>query len=643
MKNKLAKKIMALGLAVALAVGTVGATNYTSATVKADEVKTYPWTPVEGGTTGDYIADNYKGLESGHVFENVTQQRLVDLLKSNGNYYIVFAGPEHSSSQAIISKINDEAKKKGISKIYHYDTYVDGYQIDIKNPNTKFTGSKNNSVYQLWEKIAEQLPENEDVKNFSGEDTLIISYSNNGKTKKINGSYLLKDGKTEGDIDATALAKVLDKGKSDERSNFDFFRTIVNAAVSFSEGEPIEALKEEDRYENIKQVTFAEVLNILQSPGEHYIAFYAVWCPNVRSIFSSTIRKAKANNKTLYVFDPTFGNQLTYAEDGITVTGLNSIFSTRTSNINISYVYGEFAKFLGNIITENNTKHTNSISYQPNGDQSAEFTTVKPWEEAPAGTVKNAIRLQTPFLFAYDNSKAEPVVKQWYHEDYATDEEGNLKTEKSGTVTEYMLYYSWVFPKEGAEILADTAAYRQGLTKVQWVQEAIANLSNVLGDKELPYKGGEPGNYGGYAASAETTVKEEPTTNKKPATVASETEKATEAAVKAPLKATITKVNKKKLSSKKLTLTIKKQKGVAGYQVKVYASKKNAKANKKVLVTKIIKKALAGKSVKKVTATISSKKIKNKKSLFVKVRAFVKDGKSNKFGGWSNVKKVVVK
>lgn len=637
-KNKLAKKIIALGLAVALAVGTVGVTNYTSATVKADEVKTYPWTPVEGGTTGDYIADNYKGLGSNHVFENVTQQRLVDLLKSSGNYYIVFAGPEHSSSQAIISKINDEAKKKGISKIYHYDTYVDGYQIDIKDPNTKFTGSKNNSVYQLWEKIAEQLPENEDVKNFSGEDTLIISYSNDGKTKRINGSYLLKDGKTESDIDTTALTKVLDKGQSDERSNFDFFRTIVNAAVSFSEGESIEALTEEDRYENIKQVTFAEVLDILQSPGEHYIAFYAVWCPNVRSIFSSTIRKAKANNKTLYVFDPTLGNQLTYAEDGITVTGLNSIFSTRTSNINISYVYGEFAKYLGNIITENNTKHTNSISYQPNGNQSAEFTSVKPWEEAPEGTVKNAIRLQTPFLFAYDNSKAEPVVKQWYHEDYATDEEGNIKTEKTGTVTEYMLYYSWVFPKEGADILADKAPYKQGLTKVQWVQEAVANLSNVLGDKELPYKGGEPGNYGGYGAPTEKPT-EAPT--EKPTEAPAE--KPTKATVKVPSKATITKVNRKKLSAKKLTLTIKKQKGVAGYQVKVYASKKNAKANKKALVTKIVKKSLVGKSAKKVTATISSKKIKNKKNLYVKARAFVKAGKSNKFGSWSNAKKVVVK
>ena len=183
-----------------------------------------------GGTTGDYIADKYEGVESGHVFENVTQQRLVDLLKSTGNYFVVFAGPEHSTSQAVIKKINQIAKDNGVTKIYHYDTFVDGYQIDIKDRNTKFEGSKNNSVYQLWERVLEQLPENNDIKNFVGEDTLLIAYSNDGTTKKINGSYLLKDGKTESDVDTSALEKVLKSEKSGVRSNFDFFRTVLNTA-----------------------------------------------------------------------------------------------------------------------------------------------------------------------------------------------------------------------------------------------------------------------------------------------------------------------------------------------------------------------------------------------------------------------------
>ena len=652
-KNTLIKKAIALSLAVALSIGTIGVTDYSVKTVKAEEItKTYPWTPVEGGTTGDYIADKYEGVESGHVFENVTQQRLVDLLKSTGDYFIVFAGPEHSTSQVLIKKINQIAKENGVTKIYHYDTFVDGYQIDIKDSNTKFEGSKNTSVYQLWERVLEQLPENNDINNFVGEDTLLIAYSNDGTAKKINGSYLLKDGKTESDVDTSALENVLKSGKGGVRSNFDFYRTVLNTAVSFYEGEEIEALTEDDRYENIKQVTFAEVLDILQSPGEHYIAFYAVWCPNVRAIFSSTLRKAKANNKTLYVYDPTLGNQIIYGDDGKTAIGLSSVFSTRTSGINISYLYGEFAKYLGDIVTENNTKHTNSITYQPNGDLNAEFTSVKPWEDAEAGTVKNAIRLQTPFLFAYDNSKLTPVTKQWYHEDFSVDEEGGITDQKSGTVTEYMLYYQWVFPKEGAEILTDATPYKQGLTKVQWVQEAVANLSNVLGDAELPYKGAEINSYGGYKGTTglpteetttpteETTTPTEETTTpvKETTTPVKETtttvKEATTGKVKVPAKAKISRVGKKKYTAKKLSLKIKKQSGVDGYQIKVYTSKKKANSNKNAIITK---------KIKKETYTIKSNKLKNKKNLYVKVRAYITVDKQPKYGPWSTAKKVTIK
>lgn len=97
-------------------------------------------------TTGDYIADSYEGVESGYVFESVTQERLLDILSSKGNYYIVFAGPEHKTSKATIAKINEIAKKDGITKIYHFDPYVDGYQLDITDEDTKFKGSRGTSI-----------------------------------------------------------------------------------------------------------------------------------------------------------------------------------------------------------------------------------------------------------------------------------------------------------------------------------------------------------------------------------------------------------------------------------------------------------------------------------------------------------------
>ena len=97
-----------------------------------------------------------------------------------------------------------------------------------------------------------------------------------------------------------------------------------------------------------------------------------------------------------------------------------------------------------------------------------------------------------------------------------------------------------------------------------------------------------------------------------------------------PGKAKISKIAKRKKSAKKMKITLKKVKGAKGYQVAVYKTKKNAKKNKKALIKKYIK---------KVKYTIKSKKFKNKKTLYVKARAYKLDGKKKVFGAWSKIKK----
>lgn len=104
--------------------------------------------------------------------------------------------------------------------------------------------------------------------------------------------------------------------------------------------------------------------------------------------------------------------------------------------------------------------------------------------------------------------------------------------------------------------------------------------------------------------------------------------------VRVPDKAKVKKAIKKKKSAKKIKVTLKKIKGTAGYQVKVYKSKKNAKKNKKALATKL---------VKKVKFTFKSKKFKKKKKLYIKARGFVWDGAIRVYGAWSKSKKVKVK
>lgn len=124
-----------------------------------------------------------------------------------------------------------------------------------------------------------------------------------------------------------------------------------------------------------------------------------------------------------------------------------------------------------------------------------------------------------------------------------------------------------------------------------------------------------------------TTVELETTTEPLETTTVAPTTK-----VKKPAKAKIKKANVKKISDKKVKISLKKIKGAVGYQIAIYKTKKNAKKNKKALVKK---------TVKKRKFTIKSKKLKNKKKLFVKVRAYVLNANGKKvYGKWSKIKTV---
>lgn len=103
---------------------------------------------------------------------------------------------------------------------------------------------------------------------------------------------------------------------------------------------------------------------------------------------------------------------------------------------------------------------------------------------------------------------------------------------------------------------------------------------------------------------------------------------------KAPGKAKVKKITAKKKSSQKVKLSLKKISGAKGYQVAIYKTKKNAKKDKKAIVKKF---------VKKTSTTIKNKKLKNKKTLYVKVRAYNLNGKRKIYGKWSAIKKVRIK
>lgn len=107
------------------------------------------------------------------------------------------------------------------------------------------------------------------------------------------------------------------------------------------------------------------------------------------------------------------------------------------------------------------------------------------------------------------------------------------------------------------------------------------------------------------------------------------------ASMKRPRKVTIRKINKKKLSAKKITLRIKSVHGATGYTVAIYKTKKAAKKDGKALV-------VADSS--KIKVKVKAKKLANKKKLFVKVSAYVQLKSGTKvYGKWSKIKRVKIK
>ncbi len=110
----------------------------------------------------------------------------------------------------------------------------------------------------------------------------------------------------------------------------------------------------------------------------------------------------------------------------------------------------------------------------------------------------------------------------------------------------------------------------------------------------------------------------------------------TQATLVKPGKVIIKKAFNKKKSAKKIKLKIKKLSGVKGYQVAVYRTKKAAKNNKSALIKKYIKKNVAN-------LVVSSKKLKNIKKLYVRVRAYSKNDSEIAYGAWSNIKVVKAK
>jgi hypothetical protein len=533
------KQLLSFTVAAALALTSLfaGAVSPRDGAVYAADAaaarSAYPWSP--RAATGDYFYDSYDGVARGSVFENVTTDRLLDILSSNGNYYIVFAGPEHDSSQAILAAIDARAGAKGIDKIYHFDPYVDGYQLDITQKKAgvpDVLGGKSVNfgdtakISDVWRLITQLLPSSAvapggALYDYDGKDTLLfnVRITDRGSVetgKVIVSRYKLTEasanaGGFDPSFETPGIDAVLSGGKADARSEWEFFKRVYNGSASYLEkrfyeyadriGAAVELFSESDFPKGagftLDSVDVKELYDLLNSPGEFPVLFAGVGCHNTQAVIGEVAKRAKQLGVAkVYVLDLSLDSNVKFgtgsAIDAVVHNGATSGLWIRSFDLDASssssyqygytYLYGYLAGYFGDgWVTEDSSRKENSVPYFIDGVLGGEQT-VSPYYKGgdnpdlrPADT-PNAKWLQAPTLLRYNKDAEDgPVVAHWLHANT------NLINGKPGTYTEYMLELAWT--RQTAAAKADASRNvtgRDGLTKTEFAAEAIAALDGVL-------------------------------------------------------------------------------------------------------------------------------------------------------------------
>jgi hypothetical protein len=398
----------------------------------------YPWSKTAAPTTGDYIADVYDGIEPGqHVFEDVTVDRLADVLSAAGDYYVVFASPTKPTAQKILGVINEQAKKDGIKKIYHFNPVLDNKYLDITlsdaaikalgqssvttnfvtTPNAEGTNAPpagaadlSHTIGNIQTYINYFLPNDEKgdlIRAYKSDQTLLFRFHKDAHTDlaseaAIGATYQLKPAnisygynKTTQATNISQVFKDADNNvvKGDVRTDFDFFERAYRNAL------PTEDVITEEKYPagkgfNVKALTLPAAFNLLNSPGEHAIYFGEIGCGNTKATIGFTARQAKKYNRTVYFIDGSLDGSVRFkfgvdidSQLGSTSNawinirlGQRSDGNIPTGYAGVGHLYGALFSYFGDGISTQNWSsllggnNAQSVFYYENGYDSATGT-----------------------------------------------------------------------------------------------------------------------------------------------------------------------------------------------------------------------------------------------------------------------------
>lgn len=408
----------------------------------------------------DYFADSFAGLREGSVFTPVTFERFERLLESDGTFAFLIGGPADATTSATVAEIDAAAQQHGIDTVYAFDPRLDGVSLDIRTTSSA-------PLAALYTRLAATLNKDTTPEFGTGSDPYLFIYdrahTEGGAEDRIIAS--IGGVADAASIDLAAYRTQLDGlfggvQQTGEQSQFEFFRDAMNSRHSATYADASlfggDILTAADGANFVLQsVTYPELVNLLESDGEHVILFGGTWCHNTRAVVHEVNRAAAASGvETVYVFDLKL--------DGLS----NAPAHIRDSASEFSYLYGDLVEqYLPNLRTQYvpTVSAGQRVEFFPGGDTSAPRET--------------ALKLQVPYLISYNKDASNgPITKDW------------LRENADGTIKEYMTEYWWVAGLPGKMSSRFTPETWPAEQAKNWAfaAEAVAKLDVFFGLAEEP-------------------------------------------------------------------------------------------------------------------------------------------------------------
>ncbi|MCR5703258.1 MAG: hypothetical protein K6G85_01445 [Eubacterium sp.] len=318
-----------------------------------------------------------------------------------------------------------------------------------------------------------------------------------------------------------------------------------------------------------------------------------------------------ANGKVELNSEPTDGVSYTVTISSSNYAGIRRTISTPITESQIEELNQWILKGENALEAEENTSLKNSVQKAKDAVSSSGTTSVDAvavMKELKAAVKKTfeALDVQATLVGNKMSIAMNKELKELKNPKYAlTVQEGRKVTTLSSGVLNATTYVLETTPVVGT-------TYKLTIESDNF-QDALVNVIATEG-----------------VAEPETTEQKETTTENIETT--KKQEAVTKKTEKKPVvgKASIKKAAKKRKANK-LSLTLNKVSGINGYEIRVYTTNKKAKKNKGALVVK---------KVKKANCKVVSAKLKGKKKIFVRVRAYKNYKGSKIYGDWSKIKKV---